>query len=246
MIKFEDVSVKYPGADDAALKNLNITFNRGEFVCVLGKSGAGKSTFIRCINGLQPVSDGKVSWNDKPLSKMSANESLELRRQTGMIFQHFNLIPRMSVVQNVLTGLFGYKKTYENLLGIFNANERLAAMEAISRVELAVEPTRRVERLSGGQKQRVAIARALIQNPQIFLGDEPVASLDPGTADRIFQLLKDTHSERNLLTIINVHDVVLAKKFGTRIIALKDGELVFDGPPDRFGEEEYSLIYNEN
>jgi phosphonate transport system ATP-binding protein len=245
MIKFEDVSVLYPGSEKPAIKNLNLAFEKGEFVCVLGKSGAGKSTFIRCINGLQPVSEGKVIWNYKSLEEMSYTESLNIRRNTGMIFQHFNLIPRMSVLQNILTGLFGYKKAYQNLLGIFSMNERRKALEAIKQVELSVEPERRVERLSGGQKQRVAIARALVQNPKVFLGDEPVASLDPGTAERIFHLLKTMHSERNLVTIINVHDVVLAKKFGTRIIAFKDGELVFDGLPETFGEKEYALIYNE-
>jgi phosphonate transport system ATP-binding protein len=244
MIKFENVSVLYPGTDEPAIKNVSIGFEQGEFVCVLGRSGAGKSTFIRCINGLQPVSEGNVKWDGKSLSEMSPKENLEIRRKTGMIFQHFNLIPRMSVVQNILTGLFGYKKSYENLLGLFNPNERKSALEAIKQVELTVEPTRRVENLSGGQKQRVAIARALIQNPKVFLGDEPVASLDPGTAERIFTLLKETHIERNLVSIINVHDVVLAKKYATRIIAFKKGNLVFDDTPDKFDEKVYSEIYN--
>ncbi|WNB90276.1 phosphonate ABC transporter ATP-binding protein [Bacillus sp. NEB1478] len=243
MIQFENVSVRYPGAGEPALKKLNISIQKGEFVCVLGKSGAGKSTFIRCINGLQPVTEGTVKWDKISLSAMSQKEMLEIRRKTGMIFQHYNLIPRMSVVQNVLTGLFGYKKSYENLLGLFKPTERQVAIETINQVELYVEPTRRVENLSGGQKQRVAIARALLQNPKVFLGDEPVASLDPGTADRIFQLLKETHEKRELVTVINVHDVGLAKKFATRIIALKKGELFFDGTPEEFNDSMYSQIY---
>ncbi|WP_137789574.1 phosphonate ABC transporter ATP-binding protein [Bacillus sp. E(2018)] len=246
MIEFKRVSVTYPGAKEPALADVNITFRKGEFVCVLGRSGAGKSTFIRCINGLQPVSEGYVKWENKMLSEMTHKETIEVRRKTGMIFQHFNLIPRMSVVQNILTGLFGYKKSYENLLGLFKSSDRLQALEAIDQVELTVEPTRRVEKLSGGQKQRVAIARALVQNPKVFLGDEPVASLDPGTADRIFQLLKETHVKRNLVSIINVHDVVLAKKFATRIIALKDGKLVFDGAPEEFDDKIYAEIYNHS
>jgi phosphonate transport system ATP-binding protein len=245
MIKFENVSVRYPGATNSALKNISITIRKGEFVCVLGKSGAGKSTFLRCVNGLQPVTEGFVKWENMSLAEMSHRELLEVRRKTGMIFQHFNLIPRMSVVQNVLTGLFGYKKSYENLLGLFKGTERLAALNTINQVELSVEPTRRVEYLSGGQKQRVAIARALIQNPIVFLGDEPVASLDPGTADRIFQLLKDTHEKRKLASIINVHDVGIAKKYATRIIALKEGELIFDGIPSELNEDIYNLIYND-
>ncbi|KZE65994.1 phosphonate ABC transporter ATP-binding protein [Fictibacillus phosphorivorans] len=244
MIEFQNVSVLYPGTTEPALQDVNVTFKRGEFVCVLGKSGAGKSTFIRCINGLQPVSEGSIKWENKSLADMSNKENLEVRQKTGMIFQHFNLIPRMSVVQNILTGLFGYKKSYENLIGLFNSTERQYALEAIQQVELTVEPTRRVENLSGGQKQRVAIARALVQNPKVFLGDEPVASLDPGTAERIFQLLKETHVKRNLVSIINVHDVVLAKKFATRIIALKNGKLVFDGVPEKFDDLMYAEIYN--
>lgn len=244
MIEFENVTVLYPGTTEPALQDVNVSFQRGEFVCVLGKSGAGKSTFIRCINGLQPVSKGSIKWEDKSLAEMTNKENLEVRRKTGMIFQHFNLIPRMSVVQNILTGLFGYKKSYENLIGLFNSTERQYALEAIQQVELTVEPTRRVEKLSGGQKQRVAIARALVQNPKVFLGDEPVASLDPGTAERIFHLLKETHVKRNLVSIINVHDVVLAKKFATRIIALKNGKLVFDGMPEKFDDKMYAEIYN--
>ncbi|MDR7072260.1 phosphonate ABC transporter ATP-binding protein [Fictibacillus barbaricus] len=244
MIQFENVSVRYPGAAEPALKKLNISIQNGEFVCVLGQSGAGKSTFIRCINGLQPITDGEIRWGYKPLSSMTSKEKLEVRRKTGMIFQHYNLIPRMSVIQNVLTGLFGYKKSYENLFGLFKPAERQLAIDTINQVELFVEPTRRVENLSGGQKQRVAIARALLQNPKVFLGDEPVASLDPGTADRIFQLLKETHDKRNLVTIINVHDVGLAKKFATRIIALKNGALFFDGVPDDFNHEMYTQLYN--
>ncbi|MDM5316394.1 phosphonate ABC transporter ATP-binding protein [Fictibacillus sp. b24] len=244
MIEFENVTVLYPGTTEPALQDVNISFQRGEFVCVLGRSGAGKSTFIRCINGLQPVSKGSIKWEDKSLTEMTNKENLEVRRKTGMIFQHFNLIPRMSVVQNILTGLFGYKKSYENLIGLFNSTERQHALEAIQQVELTVEPTRRVENLSGGQKQRVAIARALVQNPKVFLGDEPVASLDPGTAERIFHLLKETHVKRNLVSIINVHDVVLAKKFATRIIALKNGKLVFDGMPEKFDDQMYAEVYN--
>jgi phosphonate transport system ATP-binding protein len=246
MIEFKNVSVRYPGTAEPALKKLNISIQKGEFVCVLGKSGAGKSTFIRCVNGLQPITKGTVKWNDKSISEMSQKEILEVRRKTGMIFQHYNLIPRMSVVQNVLTGLFGYKKSYENLLGLFKPAERQVAIDTINQVELYVEPTRRVENLSGGQKQRVAIARALLQNPKVFLGDEPVASLDPGTADRIFQLLKETHEKRELVTIINVHDVGLAKKFATRIIALKNGEVFFDGVPEDFNETMYAQIYNHS
>jgi phosphonate transport system ATP-binding protein len=243
MISIENVNVLYKGNSRPALSNISLSFQKGDFVCVLGKSGAGKSTFIRCLNGLQAVSSGYVLWNGKPISQLSDKEVREIRRETGMIFQHFNLIPRLSVLQNIMTGFFGYKSTAASLLGLFSAEEKRKAAEMIEAVELNVEHTRKVENLSGGQKQRVAIARALVQDPAVFLGDEPVASLDPGTADRIFQIMKQNHNERSLLTIINVHDVVLAKKYATRLIALKEGRVVFDGHPDSFTDADYESTY---
>ncbi|MFC0188779.1 phosphonate ABC transporter ATP-binding protein [Fictibacillus aquaticus] len=243
MISLENVSVYYKSSERPALKDISLSFQKGDFVCVLGKSGAGKSTFIRSLNGLQPVSTGSVLWNGRAISTLSEREVREIRRETGMIFQHFNLIPRLSVYQNIMTGFFGYKSTAASLLGLFSAEEKRKAGEMIEAVELNVEHSRKVEHLSGGQKQRVAIARALVQDPEVFLGDEPVASLDPGTADRIFQILKKNHSARNLLTIINVHDVLLAKKYASRLIALKEGKVVFDGPPNSLTDEDYEMIY---
>ncbi|MFC7370735.1 phosphonate ABC transporter ATP-binding protein [Fictibacillus iocasae] len=245
MISMENVSVAYNGSHKPALSNVSLFFEKGDFVCVLGKSGAGKSTLIRVLNGLQPVTHGEVVWNNKPISRMDEKAIREIRRETGMIFQQFNLIPRLTVYQNILTGRFGYKNTLQSLFGLFSADERKRALDLIDEVELNVEPSRKVEHLSGGQKQRVAIARALIQEPSVFLGDEPVASLDPGTAERIFKIMKKNHDERNLLTIINVHDVSLARKFATRIIALNQGEVVFDGSPEDFKEPDYSATYSE-
>ncbi|MGM0847048.1 MAG: phosphonate ABC transporter ATP-binding protein [Bacillota bacterium] len=243
MLSIKDITVQYRGSKDPALSSVNLTFNQGDFVCVLGKSGAGKSTFIRTINGLQPVSEGDVLWNGQPLSANNEEEARKVRREMGMIFQHFNLVPRLSVLQNVLTGMFGYRPTFKNLVGWFTKEEVQRAKAVISEMGLSDFEDRRVEHLSGGQKQRVGIARALVQNPKVLLGDEPVASLDPGTADHIFTLIKQMHNQHNLLTIINVHDVSLAKKYADRIIALKDGVVIFDGSAAHFTEKEYMETY---
>ncbi|UCZ52447.1 phosphonate ABC transporter ATP-binding protein [Bacillus shivajii] len=244
MIKLENVTVRYPKAIEDALKNINVTFEKREFVCVLGRSGAGKSTFIRTINGLQPLTNGSVFIEGTDLHEQKEQVQRVLRTQMGMIFQHFQLIPRMTVRHNVLTGTFGRKKAYESLLGLFSTDEKNKAARYVQEVGLSSYIDQKIELLSGGQKQRVGIARALMQEPSIFLADEPVASLDPNTAKEIFELLQTIHNEKQLITIINVHDVSLAKQFATRIIGLKNGELIFDGRPSQFNEESYRLIYD--
>jgi phosphonate transport system ATP-binding protein len=243
MIETKNLSVHYRGAKQSALSSINLSLEEGEFVCILGKSGAGKSTLIRSMNGLQKPTDGEVYWNGEPLSKKGAEQTRLVRREMGMIFQHYNLIPRLTVMQNVLTGMFGYRSSVKNLIGWFSKEEMEQAKKVIADVELTDFADRKVEQLSGGQKQRVGIARALLQEPKVFLGDEPVASLDPGTSDRIFSLLKDIHQRHHLLTVINVHDVTLAKRYATRILALKDGKLIFDGNPGRFTDEVYEKTY---
>ncbi len=243
MLELKNVSVRYPGMTKDALSDLNLSFEKDDFVCVLGKSGAGKSTFIRCINGLQQPTEGEIRFDGTPMS-FQKEELRQTRREMGMVFQHFNLIPRMSVLQNVLTGRFGYRSTFKNLVGWFTTEEIQEAKRIIAEVGLTEMENRRVENLSGGQKQRVGIARALVQHPRILLGDEPVASLDPGTSNHIFSLLQEIHERLGLLTIINVHDIELAKRYATRIIALKDGELIFDGKPKDFTGTEYEETYD--
>lgn len=243
MLQVKNVNVIYSKANEKALSDVSLQFEKGEFICILGKSGAGKSTFIRCINALQQPTSGSIIWNGKNIDRLREGELRYIRREMGMIFQHFNLIPRLTVFQNVLTGMFGSRPAYKNLLGLYSKQEKQKALEAINNVDLTSHVHKRVEALSGGQKQRVAIARALLQNPKVFLGDEPVASLDPGTAERIFTLVHEIHNKYNLLTIINVHDVSLAKQFATRIIALREGKVVFDNKPEMFTEESYRLVY---
>ncbi len=244
MIRLTDVTVYYPNTESPALSSVNLRFDEGEFVCVLGKSGAGKSTLIRCMNGLQQPTTGEVFWDGEPLTKRNNEQQRLVRREIGMIFQHFNLIPRLTVLQNTLTGMFGYRSSVKNLLGIFSKEEIDNAKRVLDVVGLSEFVNRRIEHLSGGQKQRVGIARALLQKPRVFLGDEPVASLDPGTANRIFLLLKELHDRHILLSVMNLHDVELAKQFATRLIALKNGEIIFDGKPEDFTQEIFKQTYH--
>ncbi|MBG9450693.1 phosphonate ABC transporter ATP-binding protein [Cytobacillus firmus] len=244
MLEIRNITVRYPGMKHHALNSINLTIHPGDFVCVLGKSGAGKSTLIRCLNGLQTPSSGEIIWDGQSFSALSDEQLRRIRREMGMIFQHFNLVPRLTVLQNVLTGIFGYRSSFKNLIGWFTEEEKAQAQQVIAEVGLTDFADRRVEHLSGGQKQRVGIARALLQKPRFLLGDEPVASLDPGTSDRIFSLLQEMHNRHGLQTIINVHDVQLAKRYATRIIALKDGEVVFDGKPVHFTDDMYVFTYD--
>ncbi|WP_449540201.1 phosphonate ABC transporter ATP-binding protein [Ferdinandcohnia sp. Marseille-Q9671] len=243
MIEMKDVTVYYSNSNKPALTSVNLKLTEGEFVCILGKSGAGKSTLIRCMNGLQQPTTGDVFFNGEAFTKKSTEQQRQTRREIGMIFQHFNLIPRLTVLQNALTGIFGYRSSIKNLLGLFSKEEMEHARRVLEIVGLSEFENRRIEHLSGGQKQRVGIARALLQKPRVFLGDEPVASLDPGTANRIFTLLNELHQRHNLLSVMNLHDVELAKQFATRIISLKNGEIIFDGIPGDFTTDLYNQTY---
>ncbi|QDP41149.1 phosphonate ABC transporter ATP-binding protein [Radiobacillus deserti] len=246
LIQLYNVQVHYKESERPALSEINLSFQQGEFVCILGQSGAGKSTLLRTINGLQLPSNGEVFWHDTSLHQKNEEQLRKVRREMGMIFQHFNLIPRLTVLQNVLTGLFGYRSSFKSLIGWFTKQELEEAANVIDAVGLTEQIYRRVEKLSGGQKQRVGIARSILQKPKLLLGDEPVSSLDPGTANQIFKLLWELHETHNLLTILNVHDVQLAKKYASRIIALKEGRVVFDGKPADFLEEDFVNTYETN
>ncbi|MDQ0428710.1 phosphonate transport system ATP-binding protein [Planomicrobium stackebrandtii] len=246
MIQVKNLSVHYPDTKVEALTDISLSLEKGDFVCVLGKSGAGKSTFIRCLNGLQKPTDGEILFDGQNIAAHNEEKLRKVRREAGMIFQHFSLVPRLSVMQNVLTGMFGYRSSFKNLIGWFTADELALAKRVIADVGLSEMAYRKVEQLSGGQKQRVGIARALAQQPKVLLGDEPVASLDPGTSNHIFTLLTEMHERLDLLTIINVHDIELAKRYATRILALKDGMLIFDGPPESFTDAEYRETYTSD
>jgi phosphonate transport system ATP-binding protein len=234
---------KSKGQEEVAIEGINLTIDKGEFIGVLGRSGAGKSTLIRCINQLVKPTAGEVLWENKDITKLKGKRLRLARREMGMIFQQFHLIPRLTVIQNTLLGLFGYRPYWKNILGLTSKQEKQKAMEALDRVELGHLAFKRVDQLSGGQQQRVAIARVIMQQPRILLGDEPVASLDPVTSKQVMEFIKELHQSEGMTTIINLHDVGLALEFCERIVGLSKGSVVFDGKPEDVNDEVLAKIY---
>lgn len=243
MLELINLTKQYPKAKLPAIKNINLTFEPGEFVGVLGRSGAGKSTLIRCINQLVEPTSGRVIWSGKDLTSVPKRQLLKVRCDMGMIFQNFNLIERLDVLTNVIVGRFCSIPLWRGLLGSFTKEQIADATQALERVGIAHLADRRVEELSGGQRQRVAIARVLMQKPKLILGDEPVASLDPITSVQIMDFMREIHDMEKITSIVNLHDVELAKKYSTRIIGIAGGQVVFDGPPAELDEDALHRIY---
>jgi len=230
---------------DQALKGVSFTVTGGQIIALIGPSGAGKSTLIRCINKLVPPTEGEVILNGENLTVLHGKALRHARRQMGMIFQEYALVERLTVMENVLSGRLGYLPFWTSLLRKYPAQDVERALELLERVGLSSQYEKRADELSGGQRQRVGIARALMQNPQILLVDEPTASLDPKTSRTILRLICELAQERKLPTIINIHDVELAKKFADRVVGLKDGQVVFDGSPGSLDNATLSDIYGE-
>ncbi|SIQ82418.1 phosphonate transport system ATP-binding protein [Alkalispirochaeta americana] len=226
-----------------ALKNFNITINPGEFVVVVGLSGAGKSTMLRCVNRLVTPTDGKVYIDGKDITGANGTALKRLRREVGMIFQNFNLVKRSPVLRNVLAGRVSYVPTWRTLLGLFPKADREIALDCLQRVGIPEKAAVRADALSGGQQQRVGIARALAQKPKIILADEPVASLDPPTSHAVMRDLKRINREDNITTLVNLHFIDMALEYADRIIGLRDGELVFDGSTSEATSDVFEEIY---
>lgn len=240
MIEVHELSVVYPGGV-RALAPTSLRFEAGAFTVLLGASGAGKSTLLRCLNGLVRPSAGKVT--DASGADLLAPRALRAHRcATGMIFQQHQLIGRLSVLDNVLTGRLGFHGALRTLLPFALAERRLA-LAAIERVGLIDMALRRADRLSGGQQQRVGIARALVQSPRLILADEPVASLDPKSAERVLGLLHRICKDDGLTAIVSLHQLDFARRFADRIVALAGGAVVFDGPPQALGPGEIERVY---
>ncbi|MBO8142495.1 MAG: phosphonate ABC transporter ATP-binding protein [Firmicutes bacterium] len=235
--------VRYPGAQEDALRGVDLELAPGEFVCVLGPSGAGKSTLIRCINRLVEPASGQIIWDGHDAMRLKGAHLLAYRRQIGMIFQEFHLVDRLPVLANVLMGRFGYVSPWQAAIGRYGPQEVAWARQALARVGLAGYELRRARDLSGGQRQRVAIARALVQRPRLMLGDEPVSNLDPVTARAIMALLAEINRRDGLTMLINLHSVDLARAFATRVIGLSRGQVAFDGPPSRVDRSVLEQVY---
>lgn len=242
LLVIDDLSKSYNNKGKA-LSNVSVSINRGEFVSVIGSSGAGKSTFLRCINRLIDPSEGSIVFDGEDITKMSKRELRNARRRISMIFQHYNLVYRSSAIENVLQGRLGYKSSIAGMLGLYSEDEKLEAFDILSKVGLAEFAYKRADQLSGGQKQRVGIARALVQDPLLMLCDEPIASLDPRSSRVIMEQLRWACDELGVACLVNLHQVDYAIEFSDRIIGLKQGKLVFDGTPDELDAKVISYIY---
>jgi phosphonate transport system ATP-binding protein len=229
-----------------ALKGIDLDVKAGEFVAVIGPSGAGKSTLIRCINRLVEPTAGEITFDGQSVTALNGRGLKALRCKIGMVFQHHNLIGRTPVLTNVLHGRLGETPLYKSLTGVYNREDKTEAMDLLATVGLREFVYQRADTLSGGQKQRVGICRALMQRPRLLLADEPIASLDPNSAAIVMECLKNLVNERGLTCIVNLHQVAFAKEYATRIIGLKDGVVVFDGPPGELTAEVEEYIYSES
>ena len=238
MIEFQNVSKRYPNGFEA-LKDINLKIGQGEFVAVIGLSGAGKSTLIRTINRMHDITGGTLT-----VDGINVIKSLRaFRRKIGMIFQSFNLITRSTVIKNVLTAFVPELPWWRAFLGIFKKEEKIAALEALDKMGILDKAFVRADQLSGGQQQRVALARTLAQNPQIILADEPVASLDPVTARQVMDDFQRINRDMNITVIINIHHVELALQYASRVIGIREGRIVYDGPAAQVTQQILDDIY---
>lgn len=228
-----------------ALKGVSFDVKKGEFLVVIGLSGSGKSTLLRCINRLHDPSSGEILFYNQDIAQAKGDEVREIRKKIGMIFQHFNLVPRYSVLKNVLMGRLGTMTSLSSLFGIFHQTDKEKALSYLKLVGIREKAGLRADNLSGGQQQRVAIARALTQGPDLLLADEPVASLDPATCHVVMDYLKKVNQELGITVICNLHFLSLVRQYATRVIALKAGEIVFEGSPADISESWFEKIYGE-
>ncbi len=241
-ISFQNVYQTYKDPKDAILKGVNMVIPKSDFCIILGRSGMGKSTLLRCINGLVQPYEGTVTVCGQQLKK-EKTVLRNIRRRTSMIFQNYNLVNRLTALQNVLCGMLPEIPFHRAMLGVFTDGERARGLSLLKEVGLEDFSDQRVDQLSGGQKQRVGIARALAQNPEIILADEPIASLDPVTSEEILKLLKAINQKNGITVIISLHQLEFAKTYGERIVALLNGKLEIDKPAIQLTEKDIGRIY---
>lgn len=242
ILEFKNVSKIYDNVTKA-LDNINFTINEGEFISIIGPSGAGKSTLLRCINRLIDTSEGEINFDGQDITHVKGKELRKVRTKTGMIFQHYNLVDRLSVIENVLHGTLGKKSTISGMIGHYTKEEKEKAFEILTELGLGEQVYKRCDELSGGQKQRVGIARAIMQQPKLILCDEPIASLDPKASKVIMDQLADINKKKKITCIVNLHQVDVALKYSHRIIGVSGGKIVYDGSPDKLDQETIHKIY---
>ena len=244
-VRVEGVSKVFPNGIQA-LDNVDLQVHNGEFLVVIGLSGSGKSTLMRCINRLETPTNGRVWIAGREITAAEGSELRRLRTEIGMIFQQFNLIKRHTVLANVLSGYLGQTSLTSSLFMRFTDEERERAQACLDRVGLGDRGGSRADALSGGQQQRVAIARALMQRPQLILADEPVASLDPALRHSVMRHIEALNREEGMTVMCTLHDIDLIDRYATRVVALRDGKLVFEGQPESFDGDTFRQIYGED
>jgi phosphonate transport system ATP-binding protein len=244
-IRVEDLGMVYPGGV-RALEGVSLEVHRGEFLAVLGLSGSGKSTLLRCINRLIDPTEGRVWIFGEEITGAKGSRLRNMRRQVAMIFQQFNLVRRHTVLTNVLSGALGRSPLLASLMLSFATEERDRAIAYLDRVGLADRFTSRADALSGGQQQRVAIARALMQQPRLILADEPVASLDPALRHSVMRHIEVLNRDEGMTVMCSLHDIDLVTRYATRMVALRDGRLVWEGRPEGFDQATFKEIYGED
>jgi phosphonate transport system ATP-binding protein len=244
-VRVEGVSKVFPNGIQA-LDDVDLEVHNGEFLVVIGLSGSGKSTLMRCINRLETPTTGRIWIAGREITAAEGSELRRLRTEIGMIFQQFNLIKRHTVLANVLSGYLGQTSLAPSLFLRFTDEERDRAQACLDRVGLGDRGGSRADALSGGQQQRVAIARALMQRPQLILADEPVASLDPALRHSVMRHIEALNREEGMTVMCTLHDIDLIERYATRVVALRDGKLVFEGQPEEFDGDTFRQIYGED
>jgi phosphonate transport system ATP-binding protein len=244
MLQLQQLDKRYP-TGDLALKSVSLKVSSGEVLGLIGPSGAGKSTLIRCVNRLVQPTAGKIVLDGQDLGQLGSSGLRQARRHIGMIFQEYALVERLTVMENLLSGRLGYTSFWASWFRRFETQDIQQAYALLERVGLYGMENKRADALSGGQRQRVGIARALMQSPKLLLVDEPTASLDPKTSRQIMRLILELCEERGLAAIVNIHDVVLATEFLPRIVGLRSGSVVFDGPASKVDRDVLTRIYGD-
>jgi len=242
ILEFHNVSKVYNGVTKA-LTDITFSVDEGEFVSIIGPSGSGKSTILRCINRLVDATQGGITFDGHNITRADKKEMRQVRKRTGMIFQHYNLVDRLSVIENVLHGRLGHKSAIGGAAGVYTEKEKQNAFEILAKLGLTEQAYKRCDELSGGQKQRVGIARAIMQNPRLILCDEPIASLDPSSSKIIMDHLRNINEAMKITCILNLHQVDVAMKYSKRIIGITAGQIVYDGPPDKLSKSKIHEIY---
>ena len=245
LVSVKDLVKTYPNGT-RALDGVTLDIQRREFVVLIGLSGSGKSTLLRCINRLVEPTSGTVTFEGIDVTRASGAELRRIRRRIGMIFQQFNLVKRSSVFANVLAGRLGYRTTWRTIASRPTRLDVMHVFENLGRVGIADRAFGRADALSGGQQQRVGIARALMQEPELMLADEPVASLDPATSHSVMKYLEEINKKDGITVICSLHFLSLARRYGTRVIALKGGRVAFDGLPADIDDGRFKEIYGED